>query len=775
MTQAGESYSRAEAEKYIRDSSSAWAESVATNDASVVKRILADDVVWVREGKVLDKLRAVTVAQQGPGDVVSNHLDYANVRFFGDTAVVQGSETQTRKSGHFGAVPLYGYLGSTRRDLADRCGCGCDGEWRATVMAEGLIGGILGGEGEKPQVEAPEALANAEAFAAAVAARLSASDPEVARDTSAFLKKQTQLLETQNKHLEEEHSARLHYLRGQAREVDIRRFALRLRVGFQILLGLAVTLIGVGGLIMIHDALTDHGLVVEAFSVPPDMARDGLTGEVVATRFLDKLQAMQTATASDRPADSYQYNWGSDIKVEIPETGLELRALSKYLRNRFGHPNRITGEVIRTATGIAVTARFEDVPPATFNGVESDFDALAGKAAEAVYRTSQPYRFAQFLSGQNRNAEAFSVISDLANNGPPSERGWADIEWGMLDWSTIGDLDDARKRCLQGLGYSGSLTVPAQICLIGEEVWAGHDEKALEYSRPLAINAQKHAPGTTDEFFESNKIIAVAWLETLIGDNQKSAEDWTRAETAPFYTGTEKLAPALAATAYAVNHDPDSATAIVKTLAPSGDPSYLQLDATNAFYALPTYWVAAASGDWPAALADARACDTWLQEHALTNKILAHLRFVWIQPLEALAMARAGDVTGAETQISTTPLDCYLCVRVRAQIAATKRDWTGAERWYSEAVRQSPSLPFAFYEWGEMRLMKGDVEGAIAKFKSAHQKSPHFADALKGWGDALARQGQAKAALAKYDEALEYAPNWKELKEARGRAAAQKT
>ena len=104
MSQAVESYSRPEAEKYIKDSSSAWAESVATNDASVVKRILADDLVWLREGEVLDKSRAVTGAQQGPGDFVSNHLDYANVRFFGDTAVVQGSETWTRKggrSGHF--------------------------------------------------------------------------------------------------------------------------------------------------------------------------------------------------------------------------------------------------------------------------------------------------------------------------------------------------------------------------------------------------------------------------------------------------------------------------------------------------------------------------------------------------------------------------------------------------------------------------------------------------------------------------------------------------
>jgi hypothetical protein len=60
-----------------------------------------------------------------------------------------------------------------------------------------MLGGILGGEDEKPEVEAPQALAGAEAFAAAVAARLSSSDPEVARDTSLFLKRQAQLLQIQ--------------------------------------------------------------------------------------------------------------------------------------------------------------------------------------------------------------------------------------------------------------------------------------------------------------------------------------------------------------------------------------------------------------------------------------------------------------------------------------------------------------------------------------------------------------------------------------------------
>src|SRR5271154_286879 len=85
MKKGSESYSKSEAERYIKDRSSAWAESVATSDPAVVEEILADDFVWVLDGKVLDKSRAVMRVRKGPGDLLSNHLDYANVRFFGDT------------------------------------------------------------------------------------------------------------------------------------------------------------------------------------------------------------------------------------------------------------------------------------------------------------------------------------------------------------------------------------------------------------------------------------------------------------------------------------------------------------------------------------------------------------------------------------------------------------------------------------------------------------------------------------------------------------------
>jgi hypothetical protein len=100
-------------------------------------------------------------------------------------------------------------------------------------MAEGLIGGVLGDEKESAESEATESPASVEAFASAIAAKLAGTDPEVAKRTAEYLSDQSQLLRLQKKHLEQEHSARLHLLQGQAREVDLRRFGLRLRVGFR--------------------------------------------------------------------------------------------------------------------------------------------------------------------------------------------------------------------------------------------------------------------------------------------------------------------------------------------------------------------------------------------------------------------------------------------------------------------------------------------------------------------------------------------------------------
>jgi hypothetical protein len=69
-------------------------------------------------------------------------------------------------------------------------------------MAEGLLDGVPGGEEEG---KAASALGGVEAIVAAVAANTANQSPEVAAATVAFLRKQTELLEAQQKFVEAEH------------------------------------------------------------------------------------------------------------------------------------------------------------------------------------------------------------------------------------------------------------------------------------------------------------------------------------------------------------------------------------------------------------------------------------------------------------------------------------------------------------------------------------------------------------------------------------------
>ena len=96
-------YDQQEAERYIRESESQWAESVASGDGAVVQRILAEDFIGVDpKGRHYDKAKMVSETPDGPKYFASNHLNDVKIRFYGDTAIAQGNESWERKNGERG-------------------------------------------------------------------------------------------------------------------------------------------------------------------------------------------------------------------------------------------------------------------------------------------------------------------------------------------------------------------------------------------------------------------------------------------------------------------------------------------------------------------------------------------------------------------------------------------------------------------------------------------------------------------------------------------------
>lgn len=101
--QSRSKFNRATVEAYIRESESQWAESVASGDTKAIERILADDFIGTDpKGNLYNKATMIADTKDAPKYFVSNHLDQVKIRFFGNTAVAQGSESWERRDGERG-------------------------------------------------------------------------------------------------------------------------------------------------------------------------------------------------------------------------------------------------------------------------------------------------------------------------------------------------------------------------------------------------------------------------------------------------------------------------------------------------------------------------------------------------------------------------------------------------------------------------------------------------------------------------------------------------
>jgi tetratricopeptide (TPR) repeat protein len=526
-----------------------------------------------------------------------------------------------------------------------------------------------------------------------------------------------------------------------------RRFADLMRGAGQMMLVLIglVILAGLGA--AIWSAADDRGLVVEAFSVPPDLAAKGLTGEVIAGKVLDRLAAFQAQTVSARASASYANNWGDDIKVQIPNTGVSIGEFNRALHQWLGHATHISGEVWRTPDGLALSARVGAQSTPVLKGGEADIERLVQAAAEQIYRATQPYRYASWLSGYGRVAEANTVLKAIIDTGDARERAWANN--GMSHNTIItGDVAGALVFSRRAIASDPSVLLPLSN-LEGGEGDLGHDETALAAARSFVLAAAKGDPTMNQAIFAG----------LVVGARVDAA----------FYTGDFTAVPGLARQLDALNdaegaradeglacaflHDPSCFRAALASLAPSADSETLLIRRAVLQSSL------AALGQWEPLAKAAPGFHTAL----LRDPFMQGISQLDDLPLWALAQAHAGDSALAHALIDTTPPGCDPCLRARGKIDALDHNWNGAGYWFARAVHDAPSIPFAYKEWGEMLLAKGDTAGAIAKFEAAHDKGPHFADPLELWGEALIARDRSDLALAKFQEAARYAPNWGRL------------
>jgi len=588
----------------------------------------------------------------------------------------------------------------------------------------------------------PSAKADATAMHAALGA------PGVTEQAQDYLRKQSLLADLQIENLRKQDEYELSHLRW-------RRFNDQMKGAMQIMvvaIGL-LAVIGIGA--AVWNASRADGLVVDAFTVPPDFEKSGTSGDVVAGDITSKVTAirkiaMDISFSISRDVSADHHN---DIKLEIPETGVSISEVWRYLRGWLGHERHLTGNLRALGDGrIALTTSLDGASAMTETGAASDLPAIEQRAAEDVFGAFDPVNHINYMGFEGRQREALAAAERFV----PESQGQLHADsyslFSLYTSLATGDVPLAVARARIGIDLDPKLAV-LHVMMARYQYYLGHEEARLAQDRIiLTLRNEDQLPSHQHGGFDEMRKQAAAQIALLAGDFA-DATYWLCSHTCSS-TGLMVTRAAMLARL----HD---ASAARSTLAEGlAAPGIYPDDAREA-----RYRIAVSESDWQAALKEAAAMRSFYMRTGsnISPRLIALAYATEIAPLLAVAEAHLGQFAQAHATIDRTPRDCVPCQTARGDIDALEKNGNGAEFWFARAIHDAPSLPFAETDWGEMLLHKGDLDGAIAKFESAHKKGPRFADPLEMWGEALIAKNRSDLALAKFEEAAKYAPNWGRL------------
>ena len=586
------------------------------------------------------------------------------------------------------------------------------------------------------------AVENAAAFGVA----LSGASRERA---DAFLEAQTAIAHVQKEHLHEQRGLQISHLKW-------RRFNDWMRSGWQTALALLSAVAVVAVAAALWNASRADGLVVDAFAAPPDFDQRGMGGDVIAGDMTARLAAIrQTAVnISYSNTSDVSQNRADAIKVEIPDTGVSIGEVWRYLRAWLGHERHLAGSLRELPDGrVALSASLDGGTAFSATGKPSDLTSLEQAVAEDIFGAFDPVNHINYLSAIGRTREAMEAAAQFASVARGlSHHADAFSLWSYTTAFATGDIQTALARAKVGETIDPKLAVP-HVMAARMNFFLGRSEDELAEDRTImTLHNEDQLPAHQDGGFAEMQAQASAVIAQLSGDFAR-AERATCSHTCVF-AGLLLLDSINAARL----HDGAAARALLDRGIAAGGANLSGANEAR-------YWVDWADGNWSAALSEARKAKPpyAVRQGEYNPRFEAIVTATYVAPLVAVAEAHAGHFAQAHAAIDGTPADCVPCDTARGDVAALEKNWNGAAFWFARAIHDAPSVPFAYADWGEMLLSEGKYDAAIEKFRQANLKGPRFADPLEMWSEALMLENRSDLALAKFEEANRYTPHWGRL------------
>ena len=593
------------------------------------------------------------------------------------------------------------------------------------------------GGGSSPEI------GGANTAAIATALQMGDHDPALTGHIASFFEAQSRLTDAQAHHLHVQLARTRLGTAGDAFKVALQGATLVVVLSVVLLLGWIV-----------RDATHDYTLTIETISVPPSLAARGYTAATVAEALRGKIDAVRKVANANSAGETADVHNGRDegLKVEIPETGLSLDQVQRFLHGYFGHSRILTGAVTDlSGDRIGLDLQVSGADPVTIEGDRHAVDAMLQKGAEAAFGTFDRFNFVLYLAATGREDDALA----FAKRNIAAARTTQELADSL---SLAGDIDgDPHAQLARG---AAAMEVDPTFWGVWEDTSAGslrlgHDENALRYFRGLATVRKEDQPRDHQPNFSAIHWRAQYMLSRMVGDYAAELHEVSNA--VPRSVGNQSRLTL-------------SIMPLVELHDCAGAENRLWL-ATEIMAVTPyadakaRHDIARCRGDTFSAVAIARQILAMDVARAGTGQqqtrgtALSSIAVI-DRPRLAEDLIDAGQPNEAATILRTTPNDCYRCERLRGRVDAARGDTRNGDIRFANAIHQAPSLPFAYTDWAAAKLARYDVAGALRLADAALIRSPNYPEASALKGDIETALGNRSAALAAYRRARTLAPAW---------------
>ncbi|MGD0059758.1 MAG: tetratricopeptide repeat protein [Verrucomicrobiia bacterium] len=548
--------------------------------------------------------------------------------------------------------------------------------------------------------------------------------------------------------------------------------------------------------IVYHDC-TQNVLLVEPFSVPPELQALGYNPPVMANQFVDQVQAIADEVKIASKAQPLFTPPTEPIPdIEVPDTGFSLKSIINLLRGHYrATTERISADATLNTNALQLTLRIDDQTgrnTALITGRVDQMDTLMRAAAEEALRHIDPYLLVAYYLTEDRPSEAIVAVHSCLNKGTIDDKAAAYSAWGiayMLQTNYEAGATKLQEALRIKPGFINALDNLATLAL-----FQGQLSNAVRWSEVAIKTDPRDATAYRNlgmfSLLQSNLNKSLAM--TLKASQLDPPDPQTYANLAAAFLSLGRYSEGIVASERAIELGPD----LVDAYNNLGAIYFAQSNFPSALAAYEEAMTAVERNERKRGRNSARSLfhfislqggpprstkPTGMAELYYNTALVLSAQAKYNDALNLLKKAVARDPNYAPAyyhiaaiyfdrgafpqaleptqeaiRLDPTLQDAYSLIALTLEHLGK---WSEACTYLKQATEQEPTVSEWWFDWGLALEHLGDRTAAMAKYKRASELNPTSPDSLVNWGELLRQAKDFDGAIDKYKRAIALNPN----------------